>query len=248
MEYFKAEIYRNLRNKGYLVFIFIMTTIVTMITLYIKLISPFQKTQINSGEVYFILFNFFMMGIFIAFPIITSAYSGKSIYIKQQIISNNISNKKVVLSDSLTLSIINSIMFVLINIITIMIVYFIFGNNPDFTDKDSFTILKFIYVQSIMLFAILSLTIQADCIQKTLNNKVLANGLFVFIGYILPIMIFQLRFFSNIIMKISRILPMGQIVYGFRGETSVLEFIVVISLNIIIPIILCVLRLNCEEY
>ncbi|WP_159436171.1 hypothetical protein [Anaerosalibacter sp. Marseille-P3206] len=41
-----------------------------------------------------------MMGIFLAFPIVTSSYFKKSNYIKQQIISSKVSKKSTLLNDT----------------------------------------------------------------------------------------------------------------------------------------------------
>lgn len=168
--------------------------------LYLKYISSLQEEILNSGDVFYMIYMFFMMGIFLAFPIVTSSYFKKSNYIKQQIISS------------------------------------LFGNSGMCLNKDSFSVEKFIYHQFTLLLLIITLSIQAICIQKIVENQFLSSGIFLLLTYVIPLILMQLRFFSDMISLFSKAFPMCQIAFLFRGDTNIIQYFIVIILNIIIAL------------
>lgn len=204
--------------------------------LYLKYISSLQEEIFNSGDVFYMIYMFFMMGIFLAFPIVTSSYFKKSNYIKQQIISSKVSKKSTLLNDTLISSTINFIMFSIVTIFTIIIVSSLFGNSGMCLNKDSFSVEKFIYHQFTLLLLIITLSIQAICIQKIVENQFLSSGIFLLLTYVIPLILMQLRFFSDMISLFSKAFPMCQIAFLFRGDTNIIQYFIVIILNIIIAL------------
>lgn len=75
---------------------------------------------------------------------------------------------KIITSISST---INFIMFSIVTIFTIIIVSSLFGNSGMCLNKDSFSVVKFIYHQFTLLLLIITLSIQAICIQKIVENQ-----------------------------------------------------------------------------
>ncbi|MCY3025536.1 MULTISPECIES: hypothetical protein [Aerococcus] len=230
MTFIKAEWFRHSKIRAYPFFMLALIMISLAINLYLRLITPYHDFDINLLNGTKIIISLFLMGLTIAFPIITSAFSNKSRFIKEQLVTSQINFKQAYLCDLIIASIYSMVAFVLFIGFS-----FIFGRtllgpslSPLTFGPENISVWQ---VYLAILVAIVTLLVQAISIHKIIKNSILSTGLFIGISYVLAIILLQTRFFSQTAAYLSLLFPMCNMNYWVGGHISFLSFI---SLNFVL--------------
>lgn len=230
MQYFKAEIFRHSKIRIYIIFSVLLIFISLAINSLLRLVAPYQDFELTMFDSMYSLITVLLMGLYIVFPIITSAFSVKGNYIKEQLESSKISVNHIYAVDLIIALIICMLTYSLLVATHILSSRFML----DFTDKE-FVFGKSnlsMWIVLIMIFiVIINSTIQAISLQNLLSNKVLSTGLFIFITYVVAIILLQMRSFSEIALYASYLFPMCTLSYLISGQIG---FQIFLLLNIFI--------------
>lgn len=158
-----------------------------------------------------------MMGLYLIFPLITSTYSSKTDYINQQITLTKLSSIKVYLIDSFNAFMLSSFLFSIWTLMIIVISNLLFNKSSEFLPNSIGLDLKnFLIIQIVLLITIGLSSVQAISFQKIFKNNILATSFFILTNYVLAIIFLQLRYFSNILEKLTYLFPMSLVSYFYK--------------------------------
>ena len=76
-------------------------------------------------------------------------------------------------------------------------------------------------------------------LQLVLSNKIFATGLFVFLGYVIPLIIAQIRYFLEIVDAVAQIIPFLQIAFFYKGDSPLSMLLLIHGIWIAVTIIIC---------
>lgn len=239
MSYINAEFYRYTKIKGLKLFIFTMLIVIVLGNLYFWILNPIQDEPFNLKDLLNGFFTLSMMGIYLVFPLIITAYSIKSRYINQQISMSNIKSIKVYLIDCINTLIMATVLFGIWTIFILLISSIFFG-------IDTVSVIDFLTINFSLFVAVCVSSIQSISLQKIFKNKIIATGIFIFSNYVLAIIVLQLRFFSNILEFFTYMFPMSLVAYFYKNTISFSLFFIIslIVLSITISITVFFIKMN----
>lgn len=221
---FKGEWFRHRKITAYKIFVVTLITFSLGINLFLKIISSHQNFPITMLDGFRVSISLYLMGLILAFPLITTAFTNKSKFIQEQLVSSGVTPIQIYLIDIVMGAIISTITFSILQVFTWLFGYIILG-----PAEVSLNFGKANYNIGVILLAILltnaSLVVQSISLQKIVRNPIISTGVFILISYIISIILIQLRFFSNIAGKLSLLFPICDVNYLVGGYMQPLTFV-----------------------
>ncbi|HEP6134619.1 Uncharacterised protein [Streptococcus pyogenes] len=217
MTYIKAELFRFSKIRGLKIFLITILLIIIAGNGYFLLLNPYQDKPFILNDLFYGFFMLSMMGLYLIFPLITSTYSSKTDYINQQITLTKLSSIKVYLIDSFNAFMLSSFLFSIWTLMIIVISNLLFNKSSEFLPNSIGLDLKnFLIIQIVLLITIGLSSVQAISFQKIFKNNILATSFFILTNYVLAIIFLQLRYFSNILEKLTYLFPMSLVSYFYK--------------------------------
>ncbi|HER7473546.1 TPA: hypothetical protein ACNYIK_001557 [Streptococcus pyogenes] len=237
MTYIKAELFRFSKIRGLKIFLITILLIIIAGNGYFLLLNPYQDKPFILNDLFYGFFMLSMMGLYLIFPLITSTYSSKTDYINQQITLTKLSSIKVYLIDSFNAFMLSSFLFSIWTLMIIVISNLLFNKSSEFLPNSIGLDLKnFLIIQIVLLITIGLSSVQAISFQKIFKNNILATSFFILTNYVLAII--QLRYFSNILEKLTYLFPMSLVSYFYKEIINIQNYLLISLIILVMTLII----------
>lgn len=235
--YIKAELFRQSHIKSYLLVIGITILFPVIFAFYMKTIVQFQDVVFLGNHFLYIMYMYLLTGFYLVYPIVICAHASKPKYIMRQLLTSQMSKKELFVSDIFYTSCLNICFIGLHTVVSLICASFVFEiDNSKASIVDSLTVTHFVVMMGMIALTTIFANALLYCLQIMLENKVLSTGIFIFIIYIIPLIVAQLRFFSPLIEKFSTLIPFLQVMLYYKQETSLLSALIA---HIILFVVMC---------
>lgn len=237
MTYIKAELFRFSKIRGLKIFLITILLLIIAGNGYFLLLNPYQDKPFIVDNLFYGFFMLSMMGLYLIFPLITSTYSSKTNYINQQITLTKLSSIKVYLIDSFNAFILSSFLFAIWTFLIVVIASLLFKKSPEVL-PNSLDLKNFLIIQIVLLIAIGLSSVQAISFQKIFKNNIIATSFFILTNYVLAIIFLQLRYFSNILEKLTYLFPMSLVSYFYKETIDIQSYLLISLIILVITLII----------
>lgn len=237
MTYIKAELFRFSKIRGLKIFLITILLLIIAGNGYFLLLNPYQDKPFIVDNLFYGFFMLSMMGLYLIFPLITSTYSSKTNYINQQITLTKLSSIKVYLIDSFNAFILSSFLFAIWTFLIVVIASLLFKKSPEVL-PNSLVLKNFLIIQIVLLIAIGLSSVQAISFQKIFKNNIIATSFFILTNYVLAIIFLQLRYFSNILEKLTYLFPMSLVSYFYKETIDIQSYLLISLIILVITLII----------
>lgn len=239
-KYIYSELYRIKHIRMYIALFFITILFQIATTAFLSIIS-LQQTEPTTKE--FGLYSLYMLifiGFYLAYPIVICANTVKPKYVERQILSSGITKNILYFSDLFYINIIQLIMLVLYSVSSIISTTLLLESAPGAEDSlDLVTVKEFIIIMCCIYITMILSSIVLYSLQLVLSNKIFATGLFMFLVYVIPLVIAQIRYFSDIADSVAQMIPFLQVAFFYKGDSPLSMLLLIHGIWIAVTIMIC---------
>ncbi|MBG9979525.1 hypothetical protein [Facklamia lactis] len=226
--YLKSELFRITKIKLFY-FLALATVLTTLcIGFFFKSIARVQDFTIYGNHYLYACLMLLLVGFYLIYPFLITGHISKSQPLNYQIISNDILPKNIFLTDILLSSLIAFTYLIIFYLSSSVFARIFFQMNNQLTQETAYiTELNYLQMMGVILLLIFTSISLLYGLQSITQNKIAATGIFIFISYIIPLIIAQLRMVSPFFNLIGNFLPLIQAFTFYRGESNFLSFLLV---------------------
>lgn len=249
INYIKAEFFRHKKIKSHYLLIAFTLLVPILSGTFLKAIAPYQSEKFWGNDFLYIMFMFLLTGFYLVYPITICANSLKPKFVRRQLLTSSLNKLTMFVSDITYINLINVAYLFLFSIISILSAVGLFKMDSVESSQTPYTltISEFSVLMVLLGLTMILSNVILYGLQLILENKVLSTGIFVFIIYIIPLILAQLRHFSDVVEKLASLVPFLQILFYYRGESDLLTVVTIHLLAIAVMMTLFLFFYNRNE-